>query len=281
MAKKLLRSIIVVFALSLTIGVAYARMTDQQVIAYVQKATDDGKSQQDIARELMARGVTEAQLRRIKQRMDQQNKEDGQGGSSIDRTVNRNSAANTNLRGNTYTDDQMYPSRNRYSGSSTGNYNNNQKNSQTNSYNSNKNSNAGVNNKNNKTGNYNNQYNQYNQNGQSNRRIINGTEVVVDEQFYYDDMFVDDYWSQFDQRYNNQLDESKVYGVDLFRSRELTFEPNENLATPEDYRLGPGDEVIIDVWGNNEAQFRQSISPEGSIFVEQIGPIYLNGLTIK
>lgn len=281
MTKKLLRSIIVVFALSLTIGVAYARMTDQQVIAYVQKATDDGKSQQDIARELMARGVTEAQLRRIKQRMDQQNKEDGQGGSSIDRTVNRNSAANTNLRGNTYTDDQMYPSRNRYSGSSTGNYNNNQKNSQTSSYNSNKNSNTGVNNKNNKTGNYNNQYNQYNQNGQSNRRIINGTEVVVDEQFYYDDMFVDDYWSQFDQRYNNQLDESKVYGVDLFRSRELTFEPNENLATPEDYRLGPGDEVIIDVWGNNEAQFRQSISPEGSIFVEQIGPIYLNGLTIK
>lgn len=72
-----------------------------------------------------------------------------------------------------------------------------------------------------------------------------------------------------------------VFGHDVFSSRALTFEPNENLPTPQNYRLGPGDEVIIDIWGTNEAQVREVISPEGVIMVSQIGPVYLNGLTIK
>ena len=71
-----------------------------------------------------------------------------------------------------------------------------------------------------------------------------------------------------------------VFGRDVFNSRSLTFEPNENLATPENYRLGPGDEVIVDIWGTNEATIRQNITPEGDIMVQQIGPVYLNGLTI-
>ena len=72
-----------------------------------------------------------------------------------------------------------------------------------------------------------------------------------------------------------------VYGREVFNNRSLTFEPNENMATPLNYRLGPGDEVIVDIWGANEATIRQTISPEGNIMVSQIGPIYLNGLTIK
>lgn len=71
-----------------------------------------------------------------------------------------------------------------------------------------------------------------------------------------------------------------VYGRDIFNTRSLTFEPNENMATPINYRLGPGDEVIVDIWGANEATIRQVISPEGNIMVSQIGPIYLSGLTI-
>lgn len=73
----------------------------------------------------------------------------------------------------------------------------------------------------------------------------------------------------------------KIYGRNLFWSRQLTFEPNQNLATPEDFVLGPGDEVLIDVWGVNEATIRQEISPEGRIFISQIGPISLAGLTVK
>ena len=67
----------------------------------------------------------------------------------------------------------------------------------------------------------------------------------------------------------------------MFNSQALTFEPSENLATPQNYRLGPGDEVIIDIWGTSEDHLRQIISPEGSIMISQIGPVYLNGMTIN
>lgn len=72
-----------------------------------------------------------------------------------------------------------------------------------------------------------------------------------------------------------------VYGRDLFNSKSLTFEPNENMATPQNYKLGPGDEVVIDMWGNNEEHISQVISPEGSIMIAQLGPVYLNGMTIN
>lgn len=52
------------------------------------------------------------------------------------------------------------------------------------------------------------------------------------------------------------------------------------MATPQNYRLGPGDEVIVDIWGANETSLREEITPEGNIMVSQIGPVYLNGLTI-
>lgn len=76
-------------------------------------------------------------------------------------------------------------------------------------------------------------------------------------------------------------DESNaVYGRNIFRNRNLSFAPSENLATPRNYRLGPGDEVIIDIFGANQSTLRGIISPEGSIKVDVLGPIYLNGMTI-
>ena len=71
-----------------------------------------------------------------------------------------------------------------------------------------------------------------------------------------------------------------VYGRDVFRNRNLNFAPSENLATPKNYRLGPGDEVIIEIYGSNQKTIRGTISPEGSINTEYLGPIYLNGMTI-
>ncbi|MBD5276004.1 MAG: capsule biosynthesis protein [Bacteroides sp.] len=71
-----------------------------------------------------------------------------------------------------------------------------------------------------------------------------------------------------------------IYGHDVFNSRALTFEPNSNMATPQNYRLGPGDEVIIDIWGVSEDNIRQQISPDGRIMISQLGPVYLNGLTV-
>lgn len=72
-----------------------------------------------------------------------------------------------------------------------------------------------------------------------------------------------------------------IFGHNIFKSSTLTFEPNENIATPVNYRLGPGDEIIIDIWGVNEVSLRQEITPEGVIMVSQVGPIYLSGLTIE
>lgn len=73
----------------------------------------------------------------------------------------------------------------------------------------------------------------------------------------------------------------RLFGQGLFRSRELTFEPNMNIATPEDYVLGTGDEVIIDLWGDTQASLSAEISPEGSVVLQNIGPVAIAGLTIK
>lgn len=75
--------------------------------------------------------------------------------------------------------------------------------------------------------------------------------------------------------------EKQVFGREIFNNRLLTFEPNLNIATPDNYVLGPGDEVIIDIWGDSKQTLRQSIAPDGTIIDPQIGPITLNGLTIQ
>lgn len=78
-----------------------------------------------------------------------------------------------------------------------------------------------------------------------------------------------------------EMDKKKIFGHTIFSNENLTFEPNLQIATPEDYRLGPGDEVIIDVWGASETMIREQISPDGNIVVEKVGPVYLNGKTVK
>ena len=77
------------------------------------------------------------------------------------------------------------------------------------------------------------------------------------------------------------MESDQVYGRDLFQNKNLNFAPSENLATPRNYRLGPGDEVIIDIFGANQTTMRSTISPEGSINVDVLGPLYLNGMTIE
>ena len=75
--------------------------------------------------------------------------------------------------------------------------------------------------------------------------------------------------------------EEQIFGHNMFQNPRLTFEPSANLATPVNYRLGPGDEVIIDIWGASENTIRQIISPEGNIQVSSMGPVHLSGMTVK
>ena len=72
-----------------------------------------------------------------------------------------------------------------------------------------------------------------------------------------------------------------VFGRNIFNSKNLTFAPSQNIATPANYKLGPGDEVIIDIWGANQNTIRQIISPDGYINVDNLGLVYLNGMSVS
>lgn len=177
---------------------AQAQMSDSQVVAYVKAATKAGKKESQIGQELMLRGVTQAQMERLKKRY-----ESSQGVVVAD-------------------DAETMSSQNRGRGEAT----------------------------------------------------LSQTLPPMN----FDNMIQ----SMADAE-DTALprDRKAVFGRNVFNNPRLTFEPNENSATPENYRLGPGDEIIIDIWGENEASLRQEISPEGNIMVSQVGPVYLNGLTIQ
>ena len=72
----------------------------------------------------------------------------------------------------------------------------------------------------------------------------------------------------------------KVFGRDIFNNKLLTFEPNMNIATPQNYVLGPGDEVIVDIYGASQKSETLTVSPDGAITVPGYGPIQVAGLTV-
>lgn len=78
-----------------------------------------------------------------------------------------------------------------------------------------------------------------------------------------------------------EVDATTVFGRNIFSIKSLSFAPSENIATPANYKLGPGDEVIVDIWGTNQTTIRQTISPDGFINVDGIGIVYLGGMTVK
>lgn len=185
------RLFLLVFLLAAPFGTAYGQLSDEAVVKYALEGRQSGKSDQQIGRELLARGVTPEQVERLKQKY-----EDSRTSSE------------------TVASDQVIS-------------------------------------------------------GQRRERPRSSSDTLAVEIPPVPDPA------------ERGADSRAVFGRNVFRSRALTFEPNENQATPENYRLGPGDEVIIDIWGENERSLREEISPEGNIMVEQVGPVYLNGLTIK
>lgn len=102
--------------------------------------------------------------------------------------------------------------------------------------------------------------------------------MLNDSTMYNPDMFiaVDEYGRPI----KPVKPEDQVFGRNIFTNKNLSFEPDMNVATPQDYRLGPGDEIIIDIWGASENSIRQEISPDGCINIPGLGVISLNGLNI-
>ena len=76
------------------------------------------------------------------------------------------------------------------------------------------------------------------------------------------------------------LGAKKVFGHDIFNNKLLSFEPNMNIATPQDYVLGPGDQLVIDVYGASQKSYQLTVSPEGTVTVPDFGPITVSGMTV-
>ena len=170
-------------------------MTDEQVVNYVKTATQAGKPQQQIMKELAAKGVTRAQAERIKKRYEEQ-QITTPGIEAIEKNRMRQTA---NI---------------------------------------------------------------------SDSTVIESIDISNDR-------------TRILEQGEGNEDVLKVFGRNIFNSKNLTFAPSQNIATPLNYKLGPGDEIIIDVWGDSQTTIRQTISPDGSINIQDLGPVYLNGMTIK
>ncbi len=72
-----------------------------------------------------------------------------------------------------------------------------------------------------------------------------------------------------------------LFGYDFFSNPNISFTPNLNLATPTTYQLGPGDEILIDIWGASQNNYRNKVGRDGAIRIDNIGPIYVSGLSIE
>ena len=86
-------------------------------------------------------------------------------------------------------------------------------------------------------------------------------------------------------RENNQppLSETqkRIFGAPIFQNAYLDFAPNLRLATPKNYILGPDDELIVDIYGNSVDNFRLKVSPEGTVKMLNLAPVYVSGLSIE
>lgn len=112
----------------------------------------------------------------------------------------------------------------------------------------------------------------------SNRRSYNSEDNENDTMYYYQERY-----KKIKNRedFEKELKRQKVFGTELFSNKNLTFEPNLRMATPVNYRLAAEDELLIDVYGYSEVQQRLKVSPEGYIRIPNLGPVYVNGLTIE
>ncbi len=114
--------------------------------------------------------------------------------------------------------------------------------------------------------------------GTANRMRINNGETGQIRQNYSD---INQHLQPGDFSYQVQGSGKRVFGRDIFNNKNLTFEPQMNIATPQNYVLGPGDKLIIDIYGASQENLSLTVSPDGDITVPECGPIHVSGLTVS
>lgn len=243
---------------------AQSGMTDQQVLEYVKQGMAQGKDQNQMAAELASRGVTRAQAERIKKLYEQ---------GSLDGTSGSLNSEQSRSRLRNKQDDGLDSD----SRSTNRNTRNSRDSKNRDSYDRDSNSRDSKNNRNNR---YNQSTDQDNDQSTHSYDVFSGDNSTMLE---ITDMLDASSYVNYSVQDSlaRVLQENEVFGRNIFNTENLTFEPSVNLATPPDYRLGPGDEVIIDIWGTSQNTIRQEISPDGTINIEKIGPVNLSGMTVS
>lgn len=203
-------------------------MSDNQVIEYVKKEQEKGTSQQQIVTNLMKRGVTTDQLRRIRRKYQAEQQTLG----ASDLTGKNAGKSESRLRTERQQQGEQSQMRDQYMLQSQ----------------------QRMQNRNNVTW-------QDRQNEMSDELGNMGLDFASDEA--------------------PVRDESQVFGRNIFNNQMLTFQPNMNMATPANYRLGAGDEVIIDVWGASQETFTETISPDGVVTITGVGPCKIGGMSVS
>lgn len=108
-----------------------------------------------------------------------------------------------------------------------------------------------------------------------------GTIKVTDRQMLSTDLLPPIAQQQEENRLVQPDLSETVFGREIFANQHLTFEPDLNIPTPENYVLSAGDELLIHVWGDSELNLKLKISPEGTILIPSLGPVVVSGLTVE
>ena len=236
---KRLSTIIACWVFAATIGWAQSGMTDNQIMDYVIEQNAKGVSRQQIVTQLMQRGVTIDQLRRIQKKYQKQIKngalgaEDITAGSKAMKTRMRE--ANGEQREEQVKKDKQNASQFRV-----------------------------------KDGKKSNQIQRHTYDDEDNDYVEMDEAIdfmMPDSLKYYSD--------------KEKSGKRKIFGHDVFNNKNLTFESSMNLATPQNYVLGPGDAVNVDIWGASQESVTETVSPDGTITIEGIGVIKLGGLSVS
>ena len=233
--------IIALAAQAQTTGGKSGGMTDEEVLAFVIKERQAGTSQTQIVTKLMQNGVDIAQMRRVKEKYQSGS---GSGGKMIgDVSVDR---SRVNNGGQSTASKVKVPGRDNVP-----------------------------------EGMEMSQLNLWGSNSATNFGDYSTTST-------YDEMLISESLNDFQPDSMTLLramlaekKKRKVFGRDIFNNEEMTFEPNMNIATPQDYRLGPGDAVFIEVYGASQRTIEGTVSPDGEITIEGFGPVQVSGLTVS
>ncbi len=240
--------IAVILSVIIPMGLMAQSMTDEQVMKFVVKEHNSGTSQAQIVTKLMQRGVDIDQIRRVRKKYERVSKEQGLGGVSST-TGSKN---DTRLRTNK---------------------NKNKNNSDTDTDNEYNEDNKSE---------YNSQYRI--KDGRKKKQSYNGVYDETNEDWLEMRDELDEFVPDTAALLNKLMMEKNkrlVFGRNIFNNKNLSFEPNMNIATPQNYRLGPGDAVYIDIYGASQKTIEATVSPDGYVTIEDYGPVQVSGLTVS